>query len=178
MLARYLHASFFLVVAASLSGCLQIGLPGLPGASDDDTVHDAGRANDSAAAADVKTADIDAGVDRGCVVDPLSHATLCRGIALCPGLAIDPDRFPDCGFRTGAGLIDIECVCDNYLCPLGTTLTCAQARDLLASQFQIFACTQVSEGRCAPRRIGATSCDEMCWAACADAPGCQRDCGC
>lgn len=160
MRARYVHASFFLVVAAPLSGCLQIGLPGLPGATDDDPVHDAGRASDGAVAGDVKTGDVDAGVDRGCVVDPLSHATLCRAIAICPGLAIDPDRFPDCGFRTGSGLIDIECVCDDYLCPLGTTLTCAQARDLLASQFQLLACTQVSEGRCAPRRIVGTPRDE------------------
>ena len=164
MRARYLRPSFFLVVAASLSGCLQIGLPGLPGATDDDTVRDAGRANDGALAPDVKTADVEAGVDRGCVVDPLSHATLCRAIALCPGLAIDPDQFPDCGFRTGTGLIDIECVCDNYLCPLGTTLTCAQARDLLASQFQLLACAQVSEGRCALRRVvgsAGTSSDAM-----------------
>jgi hypothetical protein len=168
-----------LVAAVFVGGCLQIGLPGI---TDGDPVAlDAGPASDGAVATDVKTANVDAGVDRGCVVDPLSHATLCTSIALCPGLAIDHDQFPDCGFRTGSGLIDIECVCDNYLCPLGTTLTCAQAHNLLASQFEVLACTQVSEGRCAPRSVVAPSdswCDETCRAACTGVPRCMRACGC
>lgn len=164
---------FFLV----LGSCLQIGLP--DGA--DGGTPDAAKRSDAGAASDANAADRDAGVDLGCIVDPLSRVTLCTAIALCPGLAVDHDRFPNCGFRTGAGLIDVECLCDNFLCPLGATLTCGQARDLLASQFELTACSQVSEGRCAPRSAippTGSSCDKNCAAMCAGDPGCIRLCGC
>jgi hypothetical protein len=159
------------------TSCLQIGLPD----GTDGGALDAAAPSDAGAQRDAKTAAADAGSDFGCIVDPASRVTLCTGIAMCPGLAIDHDRFPDCGFRTGSGFIDVQCMCDSYLCPLGATLTCAQAKELLASQFQIGACSQVSEGRCAPRSSvppTGTSCDKNCAAMCAGDPGCIRLCGC
>lgn len=162
-----------LTAAVSQAACLQIGALG----DGDAGVSDAGRAAD-ARGSDTRVSDA---ADFGCVVDPLSRVTLCTAIAICPGLAVDRDRFPDCGFRTGAGLIDLQCVCDNYLCPLGAALTCGQARDLLATQFEISACAQVGEGRCAPRSAvppTGTSCDKNCAATCGGDLGCLRLCGC
>jgi hypothetical protein len=158
-----------------LASCLQIGMP-----DHSDGGADAGKASD-AAASDAKGPDVDAGGDLGCIVDPLSRVTLCTSIAVCPGLAVDHDRFPHCGFRPAAGLIDIECFCDNFVCPLGATLTCGQARDLLMTQFELNACLQVNDGRCAPRSVTpptGTSCDKNCASMCAGDPGCIKLCGC
>ena len=163
---------FFLL----LGSCLQIGMPdGADGGAD------AAKGKDGGATSDAGAPDRDAGGDLGCIVDPLSRVTLCTSIALCPGLAVDHDRFPHCGFRTGAGLIDLQCLCDIFLCPLGATLTCGQARDLLATQFELNACLQINENRCALRSTvppTGTSCDKNCAAMCAGDPGCIRLCGC
>lgn len=120
-------------------------------------------------------------VDADCVVDSVSGVGLCTRISLCPGLAVDHDVYPDCGFREPSGSIDIQCVCGDFVCPLGVALTCAQAAQLLAEQSEIFACTQASEGRCALRRPSAPSsgsCDKACAASCAGDPGCFLLCGC
>ena len=172
-LRRALCASFLL----SAASCLQIGLPD----GGDAGVADAPKTSDAGASSDVKAPDKDVPADFGCVIDPLSRVTLCTAIGLCPGLSVDHDRFPNCGFRSGTGLIDVQCFCDNFLCPLGATLTCAQARELLATQFEVTACSQVSEGRCARRSVApptGTSCDKNCAAMCAGDPGCLRLCGC
>jgi hypothetical protein len=156
-----------------LGSCLQIGAS----EKSDGGAADAGKGTDGATS-DAKAAD--AG-DLGCIVDPYSRLTLCTSIALCPGLAVDHDRFPHCGFRAGLGLIDIVCLCDNFVCPLGATLTCGQARDVLATQFELTACLQVNEGRCAPRSTvppTGTPCDKNCAARCAGDPSCIRLCGC
>jgi hypothetical protein len=87
----------------------------------------------------------------GCVVDPLSRVTLCRETVLCPGLRIDPDVYPDCGFRLPSTTIEVQCVCDDALCPLGTALDCNQLRRLLADQSALLVCIQRDENRCAPR---------------------------
>jgi hypothetical protein len=170
---RRLRPFFFLL----LGSCLQIGLPD----GSDGGARDAAKANDVAVTSDAKASDADAGGDLGCIVDPYSRVTLCTSIALCSGLAVDHDRFPNCGFRTGAGLIDIACLCDTFVCPLGTTLSCGQARELLATQFELNACLQINEGRCAPRTTvppTGTSCDKNCAAKCAGDPSCIRFCGC
>jgi hypothetical protein len=165
-----------IVLFLALGSCLQLGL--LDGA---DAGADATKGSDAGAGSDAKASPAVDAQDVGCIVDPSSRVTLCTAIALCPGVAIDHDRFPDCGFRTGAGLIDVACMCGDFLCPLGATLTCGQARDLLSSQFEITACAQVSEGRCAPRSAvppTGNACDKNCSATCAGDPGCIRLCGC
>jgi hypothetical protein len=169
---RAVRTPFLLILAS----CLHLDLPnGADGGAD------AAKTSDAAVTSDVKGSDKGAGGDFGCVVDPLSRVTVCTAIGLCPGLSVDHDRFPNCGFRAGTGLIDVQCFCDNWLCPLGATLTCGQARELLATQFELTACSQVSEGRCAARSVvppTGTSCDKNCAATCAGDPGCLRLCGC
>jgi hypothetical protein len=170
---RVVGAGLFLCVGS----CLQIGLP--EGA--DGGAAGGPKTVDGGATSDAKNPDRDAAGDLGCIVDPSSRVTLCTAIGLCPGLAIDHDRFPNCGFRSGSGAIDVQCFCDDYLCPLGATLTCGQARELLATQFEIAACAQVGEGRCAPRTVRPPtggSCDKNCMAMCGGDPSCIRLCGC
>jgi hypothetical protein len=161
---------FFLL----LGSCLQIGSL----ESSDGGARDAGKGSDGVTMSDAKAAD--AGGDLGCIVDPYSRITLCTSIALCPETAVDHDRFPNCGFRAGHGTIDIVCLCGDFLCPLGASLTCGQARNLLATQFELSACLQVNEGRCAPRTFPptGTACDKNCAARCLGDPGCVRLCGC
>jgi hypothetical protein len=164
-----------ILTALFASSCLVIGTP-----EGGDAGSDAGKAADGATT-DVKVSDADGSGDLGCVVDPLSRVTLCTVSGLCPGLAVDHDRFPNCGFRAGTGAIELLCFCDAYLCPLGAAFTCAQARDVLATQFEILACSQVSELRCAPRSARpptSSTCDKNCAAMCAGDPGCIRLCGC
>jgi hypothetical protein len=163
---------FFLL----LGSCLQFGVP----ETSDGGARDAGKGSDAGTASDAKAPDVEAGGDLGCIVDPYSRVTLCTSLALCPGIAVDHDRFPHCGFRAGAGIIEIACLCGEFLCPLGASLTCAQARNLLLTQFELTACLQVNEGRCAPRTIPPTgsTCDKNCAAMCGGDPGCVRLCGC
>ena len=115
-----------------------------------------------------------------CRHDPVSGVVLCMGIGLCPGLAVDPDLYPDCGFRAPSSSIDIECVCGDLLCPVGTALDCVQAQELLALQSEISTCTQSSEGRCAPRSAvkPGNGCDGSCAGDCAGDPTCLALCGC
>jgi hypothetical protein len=156
-----------------LSSCLQIG--SLDGA-------DAGNA-DADGSANVKrdATDADTGLDANCVVDPLSRVTLCRKVEPCNGVTVDPDLHPSCGFRAGTGALDILCICDDWLCPLGLALSCAQARQILDWQSPVLACAQVSEGRCARRSLTPPptgTCDKNCARECANDPGCLRLCGC
>src|SRR5207245_10083489 len=102
-----------------------------------------GNARDAASAAgDAATS------GSGCVVDPTSGVTLCTRIAACPDLAIDHDVYPDCGFRVPSASLDVECLCGNFLCPLGAPPTCAQADALHASLSALPACTTTTQRRC------------------------------
>ena len=106
---------------------------------------------------------------------------LCTSLDQCPGLAVDHDLYPDCGFRAPSTTIDLECVCGDFLCPVGAVLNCAQAKMLLGDQSEVIACVQQSEGRCAPRtapKPGSTSCDSNCRDACAGDINCRKLCGC
>jgi hypothetical protein len=151
--------------------CLQLGAP---------ETNDAGApppgSSRSADAQDVAPQGSD------CAVDSISGVTLCTRIALCPGVSVDHDAYPNCGFRASAGSIEVDCVCGDFLCPIGISIDCAQAARLLAAQSEAIACTQVSEERCAPRNkappAGNPSCDKNCAAGCAADPGCLRLCGC
>ena len=159
--------------ALFLGACLQIGTTASDAGAGPGNAHDAASA--AGDAGDASTS------GSGCVVDPASGVTLCTRIATCPDLAVDHDVYPDCGFRVPSASLDVECLCGNFLCPLGAAHTCAQAEALLASQSEIAACTQASEGRCAatePPVPPNGSCDKVCQANCAGDPGCYRLCGC
>ena len=88
---------------------------------------------------------------QGCVFDSAAQVTLCTTSSACPALRIDHDLYPNCGFRYPSTAIDVECVCDDSLCPLGAALDCAQAAALLDSQSELLTCIQRNEGRCAAR---------------------------
>jgi len=123
-------------------------------------------------------------VPRGldCVVEPVSGTSLCTRISLCPGVAIDHDAFPNCGFRASSGSLEVDCLCGDFLCPIGTAIRCDQVPRLLAGQSEGLVCTQVSEGRCASLSPSASrdsgSCDRSCLSTCGGDPGCTVLCGC
>ena len=35
----------------------------------------------------------------GCVQDPVTNVPLCAAVSSCPDVAVDPEAFPNCGFR-------------------------------------------------------------------------------
>jgi hypothetical protein len=122
------------------AGCLELSLS------------DPGDAGASPPAASAGAADA-TGVISGtaCAVDSLSKMRICTSIDLCPGLLVDHDLYPDCGFRVPAFSIDLECICGDSVCSMGTALSCAQAKALLASGSELTVCTQEADGRCALR---------------------------
>jgi hypothetical protein len=117
-----------------------------------------------------------------CGVDPSSGVSLCLGISSCAALRVDPDQFPDCGFRTLGTQIDLECLCGDSLCPMGPAASCIDAKRLLAEQSAQGVCAGVAEDRCV--RVKQTpvtskaSCDPACRAECSGVPGCVTLCGC
>jgi hypothetical protein len=121
-----------------------------------------------------------------CAQESTTGATLCTAISVCPNLAVDHDVYPNCGFRIRGMAIDVECVCNGQLCPLGSPTTCDQAAQLLQGQSEATVCTQVDEGRCTggtPAPAGsagapASTCDATCRTECAGDPSCLKMCGC
>ena len=141
------------------------------------TTDDAGTAGSSGLGGDAAPA---TGAD--CVTDSASRITLCTSLSLCPGLAVDHDLYPDCGFRVAGSAIDLECLCDDYVCPMGAALSCTQARQLLLNSTEAMVCAQVADGRCAERAttgsIPESTCDRGCAESCANSPSCLELCGC
>jgi hypothetical protein len=93
---------------------------------------------------------------------------------------VDHDAYPNCGFRIPSSSIDLECICGNVLCPMGSAIVCTQARELLAYQAEVVVCTQASEGRCAAltTQNPVQTCSPSCAAECVSDPLCLRLCGC
>jgi hypothetical protein len=128
-----------------------------------------------------------------CGVDPNTSATLCLGISICPGLTIDQEVFPECGFLVQGSVVNVECSCGGFLCPLGST-TCATAQTLLASSNEGLVCSQVSQGTCIEGTPATTatatstttttgvtsggSCTTDCLNSCVNDPACLQACGC
>ena len=165
-----------LLVLAPLSACLQLGTPG-----------DSGGGAASGGAAGSPASDAGAPVTgTNCGVDPSSGIALCLGITSCPTVLVDPDQFPGCGYRIAGTVIDLECLCNDSLCPMGSAASCADAKALLADQSAQGVCAGIAEGRCSVVSQSATntngntssSCDKDCRAECAGDPGCITLCGC
>lgn len=136
---------FVLGVAASviIPGCISFNLgskksTGDAGATD-------GAASDGSTDGQV-TATTPQGVD--CGQDPYTGVILCSAISTCPNIYIDPDLYPECGFRVRGSILDMECACYGKLCPIGVTTSCTEAASLLANQSQYSVCAQINEGRC------------------------------
>ena len=120
------------------------------------------------------------GVD--CITEVQTGAVLCTGISTCPGLAVDHDVFPSCGFRPGGTVLDLECACQTSLCPVGVAKTCAEAQKLLGAQNESSVCLQIDEGRCTGggpiKKPVDPNCDRACASECGGAAGCIHLCGC
>jgi hypothetical protein len=165
------------IIGLLCSACLQLGLPG-----------DSGTGSASGGAAGSSSAD--GGVmpvsGTNCGVDPSSGISLCLGISACPTVLVDPDQFPGCGYRIAGSSIDLECLCNDSLCPMGSAASCADAKALLADQSAQGVCAGIAEGRCSVVSQSAatanpntsSSCDKNCRAECSGDPGCISLCGC
>jgi hypothetical protein len=162
-----------LFVCLYTAGCLQISTGTGSGQSGD-----AGSASGSAAS--------DAGpTGAGCVEDPESQVILCAQIDTCPNVTVDPDVYPDCGFRLHDGTaLDLECLCAGALCPIGVPTTCDDASRLLGAQSSLIVCQQVAEGRCVALAGGGSDAGSSsspcsaCAAQCGGTPSCFQACGC
>lgn len=162
--------------ALGLVACVNI-----PGIYDPDAGSGASAARDAGAAHDAPSGP----TGSGCTGDLGGGLILCTGTSECSGVAVDHDKHPNCGFRVRGTALDIECICDNQLCPLGLPTTCTQATDMLETQTEAQVCQQINEGRCVP--IGATgdagkpstgTCDKTCAGECGGDPSCIQICGC
>ena len=125
----------------------------------------------------------------GCTTDSATGITLCAGTTECPGVSVNPNAFPGCGFRTVTGTFDLECLCNGVsLCPIGVAESCSQIAGLLSGRTTANICNLVATGACqtvgsgqtAPTGAGGASstCDPSCAADCANAPSCIEACGC
>ena len=161
-----------------LAACLQVSTgtdtgPGSSSAASGGTTASAASSSDGTAGG------------TGCSTDPQTGVTLCTGINACPGVTVDPNAFPGCGFVLhGAGTLDLECICSDSLCPIGVPQTCTQASQLLTTQTLLLVCQQASDGRCVQLTApdagtsGSSTCLQQCRSDCAGVPDCMQLCGC
>jgi hypothetical protein len=165
----------------SLFACT-VGCGLIPGLGGD------GSGGSSSSSAGGSTSSIPTGVD--CGTDPNTGAVLCLGNTLCTGITVDSSVFPGCGFRITGEVVDIECSCNGYLCPLGAT-TCADATTKLGSENLGIVCEALSTNGCVQGTAPAAStaaasssggssstCDTECRDECAGEPTCIQNCGC
>jgi hypothetical protein len=109
--------------------------------------------------------------------------SLCQTISTCPGLTLNAQVFPQCGFRIHGTAIDPECYCQNeYLCPIGSPTTCAEAATESTGDVNYDSVCEesVQQGRCTDLGAGATTSAACasCVQACDNVPACVEACGC
>ena len=153
------------------ASCLQIGNP-----TDSGTADNAGTAGAAGSSTGTRV------TGTNCGVDPSSGVSLCLGISSCPTVRVDPEQFPDCGYRISGSLIDLQCLCGDSLCPIGAAASCLDAKALLSDQSGLGICARVADGRCElvkqTSNSGPSTCEKDCRAQCAGVPGCIQLCGC
>ena len=169
---------FAALIILPVSACLQIGVP----------QGDTGGGGSSAGAAGSSSADAGTAAPMGvkCGTDPASGVTLCLGLSSCPSALVDPDQLPGCGYRINGSAIDLECLCNDSLCPVGSAASCDDAKALLRDQTAQGVCAGIAEGRCTTvsqssqnaDSNSAASCDKNCRADCSGDPVCVQLCGC
>jgi hypothetical protein len=136
----------------------------------------------------------------GCGTDPTTGVTLCTGTTECPGVTFNPSVFPGCGFYISGLSLDLECLCADYLCPVGAATTCTEAAALLQASNEGTVCAEISSNGCSQIPVGGTGgtagtggsggsagsgpsdagagCDKTCESMCAGEPDCIQLCGC
>ena len=161
------------LVFGSLPACLQLG----KALDSDSGTADAGTAGASGAGGGAAS-----GVN--CGVDPSTGVSLCLGISTCPTVLVDSDQFPGCGYRIAGSTIDLECLCGDSLCPMGSAASCLDAKALLADQSAQGICAEIADGSCTeltsttPVSTSTTTCDKECRSECGGDPNCITFCGC
>ena len=160
------------LLMVSVSACLQIGT-GSDGAAGSGGAGTAGAVGSSSSAPYTGT---------NCGVDPSSGISLCLGLSSCPSVRVDPDQFPDCGYRISGTTIDLECLCGDSLCPMGSAASCLDAKALLSEESAQGVCAGIADGLCQVVKQTSTNtsatCDKNCRAQCSGDPGCILLCGC
>ncbi len=144
--------------------------------------------NSDAGAAPAATAAADAGapaVQGASCTQITASISLCQFISSCPTLALSPQVFPQCGFRIHGTSIDPECLCGNYLCPIGSPATCTEAAQLASGDTTYDSvCLQSVQGHCLDLTGGgtttpsSTSACQTCILNCDNVPACVDACGC
>ena len=161
------------MLLVSLSSCLQVGK-----GSDAESSAQAGGAGASAASSSGGAS----ATGTHCGVDPSTGIALCLGISSCPNLRVDPEQFPDCGFRIAGSRLDLQCLCGDSLCPMGGAASCLDAKALLSAASASEVCAGIAEGRCQALKQtsggSVSTCDKDCRAQCSGVPGCLTLCGC
>jgi hypothetical protein len=103
----------------------------------------------------------------------------CEFVSLCPGLMIDPNQFPQCGYAVHGDVIDPECLCYGEMCPMGAPATCADMANILASTTVATVCAEYTGGHCQSLGgQGATSPCQQCQINCHNVVSCLQNCGC
>ena len=105
---------------------------------------------------------------------------LCEDLSTCPGVGIDPNAFPDCGYSIHNDLIDPECLCYGYACPMGAPQNCGDMAALLVSGVsQRGICENVLAGHCRDLGADGTPSDcQICKDNCYGIQTCIWACGC
>jgi hypothetical protein len=109
-----------------------------------------------------------------------STISLCLYISSCPNLILNPQVFPSCGFRIHGDAIDPECLCGNYICPIGSPTSCSEAAaDSSGDVNYDSVCEQSVDGHCTALGTGgSSSACETCVQNCDNVPSCVEACGC
>ena len=152
-----------------LGACLEIN----PGGSDAGAAA-ASPAQDAATGAEAATSS-------GCAHDSVAGVTLCTAVSLCPGLAVDHDLYPHCGFRSRAIRSIWSAFAATTFAPWEPLSAASRPPPCSRRNRSSRSAPRSSEGRCAARSsppAPATGCDRTCESECGGSPGCIQACGC
>ena len=142
--------------------------------------------SDAGAAAPPAGSDAGATVRGASCTAVTASISLCEFISACPTLSLNPQVFPQCGFRIHGSAIDPECLCQSqYLCPVGAPTTCAEAAKAASGDTTYDSvCQQALTGNCqdlgAATGTGASqsAACQACLKNCDNVPSCIDACGC
>jgi hypothetical protein len=146
---------------------------------------DSGTAATAAASGDAGATTTVPAVQGASCTQITASISICQYISSCPTLVLNPQVFPQCGFRIHGDAIDPECLCGNYLCPIGVPTTCTEAATLASGDTTYDSvCQQSVEGHCTDLSAAGTtgtmspSACQTCMLNCDNVPACVDACGC
>jgi hypothetical protein len=168
------------VLSVALVGCIFVDPPppgegaGNPGSGKGSSVGGDGGKGDGGA---VK------GVD--CNVPTTFGVTLCQAVNKCPSATVNQGSWMGCGYWVNGSVLDLECECSGFLCPIGSVATCAEASELLLTSSATNVCAAASQGTCKNELFSpdasssSPNCDQTCLSMCPSGDQtCIEYCGC